>query len=285
MNINISRQTIAYDIIAVVCFLGFLCVAMPSAEAKEERAEIIILGDSVIGTCRDETSVSALMSDYLKEPVYNAALGGTSYSYTDDGNRLAYTKEVFNLAGLARAFYTGDFRLQKHARIRESATEYFEDVIYDLSTMELSDIDTIILVYGSNDYHSAVKLSNQENLYDPYTFTGAIRSSVRYLRATLPNSRIILVTPTYSWYPDRGLTCEDYDMGNGCLEDYVNTEIALAAELDLEVIDLYHDLYEHEKYEDWQNYTVDGLHPNEKGRVLIAHALADYLKSNPQSAK
>lgn len=280
MKINISRQTIVYDIIAAVCFLGFLAVSMPSQETKEDRAEIIILGDSIIGICRDGTSVTALMSDYLGKPVYNAALGGTCSSYIDGDMRLAYTKECFNLAGLSRAFYTGDFRLQKHARIQENATEYFEDVIYDLSAMKLDNIDTIILAYGVNDYHSAVKLSNPENLYDPYTFMGAIRSSVGYLRAAMPKSRIILATPTYSWYPGMGLTCEDYDTGNGFLENYVNAELALAEELDLEVIDLYHDLYEHGKYEDWQTYTVDGLHPNEAGRTLIAHALADSLKGN-----
>lgn len=280
MKINISRQIIIYDIIAAVCFLSFLFVGLSPKVSKENPAEILVFGDSIVGICRDETSVTALMSEDLGEPVYNAALGGTCYSYADGTMRLAYTKEFFNLVGLSRAVYTGDFRLQEYARIREGATEYFEDVIYDLSMMELEDIDTIILVYGMNDYHSAVELSNPENLYDPYTFMGAIRSSVKYLRGALPESRIILVTPTYSWYPSMGLTCEDYNTGNGFLEDYVNAEIAVAEELDLEVIDLYHDFYGHEKYEDWQIYTVDGLHPNEKGRTLIAHALADYLKGN-----
>lgn len=280
MKINISRQIIAYDIIAAVCFLGFLFVGLSPKVSKENTAEIIVFGDSIVGICRDETSVTALMSEDLGEPVYNAALGGTCYSYTDGTMRLAYTKDFFNLAGLSQSIFTGDFRLQKHARIRESATDYFEDVVYDLSMMKLEDIDTIILVYGMNDYHGAVEMSNPENLYDPYTFMGAIRSSVKYLRDALPRSRIILVTPTYSWYPSRGLTCENYNTGNGVLEDYVNAEIAVAKELDLEVIDLYHDFYEHEKYEDWQIYTVDGLHPNEKGRTLIANALADYLKGN-----
>lgn len=277
MKNNISKQTIAYSVIAVICFLGLLFGNSAPKEPKEEKAEIIIFGDSTIGGCRDETSVTALMSNYLEKPVCNVALGGTCYSYIDRDMRLAYTKDYFNMVGLSQALYTGDFRLQEHARIRENATEYFEDVIYELSILDFSATDTIILVYGVNDYHAAVELSNPEDLYDPYTFMGAIRSSVKHLREAAPQSRIILVTPTYSWYPSTGLTCEEYDTGNGVLESYVNAEIALAEELGLEVIDLYHDLYAHEKYEDWQTYTIDGLHPNETGRTLIAHALADYL--------
>ncbi|MCM1326182.1 MAG: GDSL-type esterase/lipase family protein [Bacteroidales bacterium] len=278
MKRKISRQIMIYDIIAAVCFLGCLFVGMPSREPKEERGNILILGDSIVGICRDDTSVTAIMSELLGEPVYNGALGGTCYSYADADMRLAYTKDCFNLAGLSQALYTGDFRPQQHARVRESATEYFEDVIYDLSTMKLNDIHTVILVYGVNDYHDAVALSNPEDLYDPYTFEGAMRSSVRYLKKAMPQSRIILVTPLYSWYPPLGLTCENYDTGNGFLEDYVNAEMVMAKELDLEVIDLYHDFYKHDNYEDWKTYTVDGLHPNETGRSMIARALTDYLQ-------
>lgn len=276
-NNHRNKQTIIYGILAIICFLGLLWVSLPSKEPKTQKAEIIIFGDSIIGGCRDETSVPALMSQYRGVSVYNAALGGTSYSYTDADMRLAYTKDCFNMAGLSHAIYTGDFRLQQNARIRESATEYFEDVIYDLSTLDFKTADTIILLYGVNDYHAAVRFTNPEDLYDSYTFTGAIRSSVKYLREAMPECRIILATPTYSWYPYMGITCEEYDTGNGSLEGYVNEEIALAQELGLEVIDLYHDLYTHEGYDDWQLYTVDGLHPNETGRALIARALADYL--------
>ena len=73
-------------------------------------------------------------------------------------------------------------------------------------------------------------------------------------------------------------TCETEDFGGGPLEDYVNAEIALARELDLEVIDLYHDFFPHEEWEDWRLYSKDGLHPNEAGREKIVLEIAEYLK-------
>ena len=61
------------------------------------------------------------------------------------------------------------------------------------------------------------------------------------------------------------------------LEDYVNAEIGLCQALDVEVIDIYHDYYPHDNWDDLYLYTDDGLHPNEAGREKIAQTLADYL--------
>ena len=78
-------------------------------------------------------------------------------------------------------------------------------------------------------------------------------------------------------YTVNGKTCEETDNGGGVLEDYVNADLRLAEELDLEVIDVYHDLYPHEKWEDWKLYSRDGLHPNENGMKLLTEKIAEQL--------
>lgn len=271
--------TIVYGTAA---FLGFLVLFLFGFSTgkpvqKADGARIVVFGDSIVGECRDETSVAALLSGLLGEPVFNGGLGGTCFSYTDEEMRIAYTKDCLNMAGLSQAILIDDFRVQKNARIRESVTEYFDDTIEELSEIDFDSVDIVFLAYGLNDYHAAVELANENDPYDPHTFTGAIRFSVENLRRAHPRLRIILVTPTYAWYRYNGITCEEYDTGGGILEDYVEAEIELAEELGLEIIDLYHDFYAHNKWEDWETYTNDGLHPNEKGRGMIAGKLADYL--------
>ena len=76
-----------------------------------------------------------------------------------------------------------------------------------------------------------------------------------------------------------GLTCEEMDNGGGLLEDYVDAGLALAEELDIEAVDLYHDFFPHESWEDWELNMMDGLHPNEAGREKIARRIADALQS------
>ena len=52
----------------------------------------------------------------------------------------------------------------------------------------------------------------------------------------------------------------------------------IAEEYGVEIIDIYHDFYPHETWDDWMVYSVDGLHPNEAGRTKIANRISGYLK-------
>ena len=102
-------------------------------------------------------------------------------------------------------------------------------------------------------------------------------SIVQELREAYPDLRIIFITPPYTWYTVPEVTCEEYDLGGGVLEEYVNAELGICEALDVEVIDIYHDYYPHDNWDDLYLYTNDGLHPNEAGREKIAQTLADYL--------
>ena len=47
--------------------------------------------------------------------------------------------------------------------------------------------------------------------------------------------------------------------------------------MDVEMIDVYHDFYPHNNWEDWKLYTFDGIHPNEEGRKMLARRIAEAL--------
>lgn len=94
---------------------------------------------------------------------------------------------------------------------------------------------------------------------------------LKELREAYPELRIIFITPPYTWYTDPELTCEEYDLGGGVLEDYVNAEIGLCEALNVEVIDIYHDYYPHDTWDDLYLYTDDGLHPNEARQERRSH--------------
>lgn len=273
-----------YCIFAAALFALLFCLTWQERENREEKrqAQIAVLGDSILGIVRDETSVTAKLEEKLGKPVFNGALGGTCLSRMDLEKRLGYTKDALSLAGLSKAIAAGDFGVQQTVRIRESATEYFAEAIDEMEALDFSQVEILLIGHGLNDYHGGARLYNEpEKPYDEYTFTGALRSSLTSIKRAYPEMRIILVTPTYSWYTVQGLTCEELDAGYGVLEDFVEAEKQVARELGVEVIDLYHDFYPHESWEDMTRYTDDGLHPNEAGREKIAGYLADYLKEHP----
>lgn len=248
---------------------------------ERQQVSVVALGDSVFGLIRDDTSIPAQLERGLGKSVFNGSFGGTCISRIDSEHRLTRAIDSFSLAGLTKAVAADDFGVQQTARIRESNTEYFADTVDGLEKIDFSSVELVIIMHGLNDFYESVPIYNEEDPLDEYSFTGALRSSLLALRQANPNMRILLVTPTYTWHLYSGLTCEEYNGGNGIQEDYVQAEIEVAEELGVELIDVYHGLYPHEKWEDWELYTFDGLHPNEAGRELLTDIICDYLKENP----
>lgn len=277
-KIRSMKEKTAYGIVAAALFLVLLVLFFPGdREYLRVPYDVVFLGDSVYGLCRDETSIAARVQDKTGLKCYNGGLGGTVLGRADAERRLGYTKDSISAAGLVRSFVVKDFGVQRTVHVREPATDYFEDTLGDLGQIDFDQVKILFIGSGLNDYHSGNPIESTENLYDEYTYCGAIRSIVRELRSAYPDLRIIFITPPYTWYTVPELTCEEYDLGGGVLEDYVNAEIGICKALDVEVIDIYHDFYPHDTWEDLYRYTDDGLHPNDVGREKIAQTIVEYL--------
>lgn len=271
---------IVYGMAAVLVFVLLMCLTFPDRQEDLERTEypVVILGDSLVGLSRDETSVASLLSARLGQPVFNGAFGGTCMAVQEQEMSSNYTAELLNMVSLSKAIAADDFGVQQTARSRRVITDYFGDTIDELECIDFRQAETLILAFGINDYHAGIPMDNERNPMDESTYGGALRSVLTTLQGCNPNLRIILVTPTYAWYLSNRLTCEEYDTGAVFLEEYVEKEISVAEEFGVEVVDLYHGLYTHEVWEDWKTYTVDGLHPNEYGREMIAELLAEAIR-------
>lgn len=252
-----------------------------TAGLERRQVQVVTFGDSLFGLRRDETGIPGRLESILDKSVFNAAFGGTCISRIDREYRMDYAKDSLSLVGLTKAVAADDFGAQQAVRIRESSTEYFSDVVDELERVDFSTVELVVILHGLNDYYSGVPISNPEDPFDEYTFSGALRSSLTALQQANPNMRIVLVTPTYTWHRKTGLTCEEYNAGYGVQEDYIQAEVQVAEEMGVELIDLYHDVYPHEKWEDWERYTFDGMHPNEEGCALLADIIGNYLLKNP----
>lgn len=272
-------RKIIYGIVAGALFAALFLVSFRPRESFTDRqpVSIVIFGDSIFGEIRDEEAVPARLEEILGKSVYNGAFGGTCAARVEPERRLDYARDVFSLAELAKSAEAGDFGVQQSVSMRESNTEYFGDVIDGLDAIDFSGVEIIVIQQGLNDYHAGVPIENPDEPYDERTFMGAVRSAVRSFRRVNPQARIVMITPVYTWYIVSGKTCEETDNGGGVLEDYVNADLRLAEELDLEVIDVYHDFYTHEEWEDWRLYSRDGLHPNETGRKMLTERIAEGL--------
>lgn len=297
-NSMAGRRKIIYGILAVLCFALLSGAAL--WKEKENRIELkehtsaelelildsdydmVVLGDSIFGQIRDETAIPYQVAEALDMKMFNAALGGTCMGRIERTENSSDIRDALSLASISKSIAGGDFRMQKLVKSDENGTQYFPDVIEQLSWIDFSGVELLLIGYGANDYHAGEPIDSEEDPYDEYTYGGALRSAIRTLQNAYPDMRIVLVTSPYTWYTDRGLTCEEYVLGGNVLEDYVNAELAVAEELGVEIIDIYHDVFTHDVWEDWKTYSADGLHPNENGRNLISQVIIDYFEEYPE---
>lgn len=279
MGEHIWKRRIAYGLAAALLFVLIAVFTFRDRTRQMERwqARIVVFGDSVFGMPWDGTAVPDYLEQFLGEPVFNAAFGGTCVSRIDSEYRLDFSKDAISLVALTKALGAEDFGAQQTMYFRESNSENFADKIDSLETLDFSGVELVLIQHGLNDFYNGVPLENERNLYDEHTFKGAFRSSIRSLRQANPDVRIVLMAQTYTWYTQTGVTCEEYDLGCGNQEAYIQAEKEIAEELGVEFLDLYHDLFPHDSWEDWELYTVDGIHPNEAGRIMLAEIISEYL--------
>ena len=248
---------------------------------KSLHPEAVFFGDSIIATARGGDSVPDRLADLVGIPFLNAAYGGTAMAKLDLSENMDDRWDFLSMTSLTKSIASNDFSPQQRVSDMGIATEYFAELTDELDRVDFQRVRLMMLCFGMNDYQSGVPLKNSESPMDVHSFEGALRMTLTELKKALPDCRILLVSPTYSWYVTDGQTCEERRFGDALLEDYVELERSIAAQCGVEMIDLYHGLYTHDVFEDWKTYTLDGVHPNETGRKLITERIAAYLEEHP----
>lgn len=100
-----------YSTIAVVIFVVLLLLFFPGdREYQRIPYDVVFLGDSVYGLCRDETSIAAKLQDKTGLKCYNGGLGGTVLGRADEERRLGYTKDSILRGGIGEIFCSEGFR-------------------------------------------------------------------------------------------------------------------------------------------------------------------------------
>lgn len=259
------------SLLLFVCIAGIFLYVM---QTKETEYKIVCLGDSIIGDVRDDTSIPAYIESMCGLATYNGGFGGTTASYTETNGRAAASQNIVSLVGLADAIAYNNFSVQNAGINRYASSEYFPETVYGFNDIEWSEVEILVIEQGVNDYLGGVPLDNPENPYDVTSYGGALRYALRQLQTRRPDLRIILCTPTYCWLCSEGLSCQEINYGGGYLEDYVNLELQIAQEFGVEVVDNFHESGIGGDFENWSEYTIDGLHLNDAARRLIAERIS-----------
>lgn len=264
---------------AVLLFCLMVGGAKEFDKGKDATYEIVCLGDSNFGNWQNETGIVAILEEKIGQPILNGGFGGTTMTARYE-RKTDYFSSL-SMYQLAISIRNKNFGVQKSAidvLTRTNNLGYFENTMNNLTNVDFDKVKTLIIEHGVNDYLAGVTIENEDNLEDISTFKGATKKTIEMLKTEYPDMRIILVTPTYCapFSESEGYrSCLLYDYGGGYLEAYVNAEIEVAKEMNVEVIDLYHEMGIDEN--NFMEYYMDGLHYTKEAREMVANVIADYL--------
>lgn len=242
-------------------------------EPTGSELQIVFLGDSIFDTSRDGTGIPYLTAVQSEADVYNLAIAGTRATLQRDESPAREEWESLSLVQVVEAL-CGNI-----------STDSFEGrrtkEILDNSNISWADTDYFVIEYGMNDFLSAAPLSNLDETFDLYTYTGALRYAVAKLSDLANDATIILCGPNYAqFYNSEGYMIGDgntLNTGYGTLFDYKGTCEYVAKEQRVYFFDAYLDLgidgYTAEEY------LEDGVHLTAAGRQLYADELAKLILS------
>jgi len=272
LNINILSWILAAVI--AVCFVVSIFSSIKNYNSK--TYDVLILGDSIIGKERLFTTIDSRIAEITGKTVYNGAFGGSCASTANKENRYDYHEDSLNLCRIVEAVCTQDLGVQlADLPNNQFSTWYFQDAMTEMSKIDFSKVDVILLQHGVNDYGAGRPLDNPKDKKDVYTYGGALRYSIERIQETYPDMKIVLITPAFCWIPDCE-PCDRQDFGMGTLEAYANKAIEIAKEYELDIMDVYHGVDFNE--ENIIGYTEDGMHLNETGREIYGDFLGHELQ-------
>ena len=194
-----------------------------------------------------------------------------------------YDNVLKKLCGL-RAVYNYGIGGTRLAHQQKPSAKPRHDLCFCGRAYDLNPDADIIVVYGGvNDYIHGDAPIGQYGDETPATFYGAVRFLMNLLRTQYADKTVVFLTPARLFY--FGMSGAEPSIRENKREDALPllgyTEIIkkTAAEFDIPVLDMHEKLgIDPTDPEQYEKYTVDGLHFNDAGHHHIAACLRDFLQ-------
>lgn len=198
----------------------------------------------------------------------------------DGGSQSSYPTLIANIGGFTVTNSgSGGATWQKDGNSSNDAIS----IVHKSSTIDFKNYDYVTIFAGTNDYGKDYGVGRPiGNLDDDgeNTLHGAINNTIKNILTSNPNTKIALIAPMWRRRESSGDNKDsDYHPNQlgFFLRDYVEAIIESAKKHHLPVLNLYDEcsinIYNH------ATYLYDGLHPNLKGRELLARKIFNFIES------
>ncbi len=139
--------------------------------------------------------------------------------------------------------------------------------------------DVVFVFGGTNDYgHGNLVLGNSD-IRLPNTFCNELRLLIQDLCGKYGKEKLCFILPLHR-FDEQGVCCkgENHNEMGEPLSEYVNAMRKILKEYGIDIIDLYENGIPQPTTDTGDEYTTDGVHPNDNGHCIIAEKIYEYIQ-------
>ena len=236
--------------------------------------KVVMLGDSItMGYGRSSKIPDVIKQELSAEMVQNAGYGSTTASLhptKPELRKIGFSKLVDSIVS---GSWTEALNVN-YSGITYATPTAYKQSITELSKTNFSSVDTIIIMYGTNDWAMDVKIDNANDRYDQSTYLGALRYGINKLQKAYPHLEILVAQPIL--WTMGAMNSENYNNGIGLkVKDYANA-LNNSLNMGVPVAQVYNKGITTSNYKTYFNTgdSTDGTHPNSAGNIVIGKLIA-----------
>lgn len=243
-----------------------------SKKEKDDDLRILFLGNGSLADNKDsEDNMANIVQKKTGATVYNCAIPGSYMSMKNDTYKDTFIYDAFSFYNMCTIFTIDNTKTISWA---ERDLGGFPDDIKDsldlLQSIDYNELDVLCIYYDGSDYLDQRPSYNIDKETDPTIFCGALSAGLDLIQQSLPNVRIIVMSPTYVYAVDKDGNYTS-SFTTEVLEEPMSNYIGLQSQTCMDhhvsfVDNFYGSVYE----EIADDYLKDNILLNEKGHALVA---------------
>ncbi|MCI9336207.1 MAG: hypothetical protein HFH93_01485 [Lachnospiraceae bacterium] len=246
-----------------------------------QGSKILAFGNAPFADDRgSEDSLISLMQKKTGATIYNCSVSG-SYLATDWQERDLEDapQDLFNAYWLCNIAVGNqevrDDYLRALEILGDRAPGEAREVYDILTTVDLAEIDAIVVMYDGSDYLAGRDMYDPNNPTNISTFAGNTEAIIEYMNYHAPHVRIIVMSPPYAFGVDDNGEYVSSDIKRYGKQDalsvYVVLQYASCVARSTTFVD---NLYTTFNEDTAKKYLTDNVHLNQKGRERVAERFA-----------
>lgn len=246
----------------------------------EDGLSIAIFGNGPFAEDRDsEDGLAAMLAKSAGATVYNCSISGSYLASTEVMPDMSINPwDGFNfywMSLLSTDLEVYDFPGQAIEALGTDAPPEAAAVRETMSTLDFDTVDVIVIMYDASDYLAGHPANTTEEISPTQSFAGNLEAGLQILRQEHPNTRIIVMSPTYA-FSDRldengnYISSDIVRYGQDTLSAYIRSGAQSCGAAQVSYVDNFYVTFNEDNA---VNYLSDNIHLNAEGRKKVIERL------------